>query len=390
MSLDRRLEMILPNDPAEKHFGYVVYSERGKSVFNEKVGAVVAPKISGTRAMELRKQHGNFAVVNGKELFRVSKMLDKVQSVDIDAENSQMVIKFKQGSNQGVVRLQVALNLSEDLPHLNLPWQDWGKKVSSEIEVSSVWEEVSNLITPEGEVIFTGELGLYGSGEHIKAFDYGVYLEYELGKAVKDRYFCPLELLKLGVVEVEKALPQKDGIVLVGDRIQYFSSRKTTYESLKFVEQENLKKQCEEGEKFKISFDLQPSLEKRLRHFAPLSMEFIVSEGTVRLVQGHWKEDVGKTQAPDFNCVVRNTIFTRWAMACEDHELVKTDDGEYYAVGQVRSGMKFYAKLSGQEDFIPEVEEDDDFDPDVSDAPDETPQEREEDIGEMAEGESLL
>ena len=217
----KRISKIIKKTGFMQEFGYLVVTAEGMVVYNGEVGIKYSRSLVGENLCSIADKNGPYALPEPVKFLRCLSVLEDIKSVDLIKKSSAIQIKF---SNKGSVLIPIILDLSEDLPHLILNWQDHAKAGKKGFAISSLWKEIYDLTTTEGEALWGNAVGVYGHNKELVSFDHGVYIHSVEGKSPD--FYCPRALLELGLrnldyVVAEQSEEGADSLYLVGKNIQY-------------------------------------------------------------------------------------------------------------------------------------------------------------------------
>ena len=354
-----------------QEFGYLVVTTEGMVVYNGEVGIKYSRSLAGERLCSIADNYGSYAFPEPVKFLRCLSVLEDIKSAELLKKSSAIQIKF---SNKGSVLIPIVMNLSEDLPHLILNWQDHAKAGKKGFAISSLWKEIYDLTTTEGEALWGNAVGVYGHNKELVSFDHGVYIHSVGGKSPD--FYCPRALLELGLrnldyVVVEQSDEGADSLYLVGKNIQYVCVGVTKSDVV--TEMCNLKDEFEGGTKKTVTINTTSGLWQRSKVFAESFLTMKINKGTITVGYNNWEEIIGSTEAPDATFTTRISILERWASGTVKHGISINDDGAWNLHGTTRGGLKFYATLTDYSVFEKMGED-----------------EEEETIPDLEEGESLL
>ena len=335
----RRILKVLKKDNFIPELGYIVVTSKGMSVYNGQIGVNYSRKLAGERLCLLADNLGAYAIPEPAKFLKIVNALEDITAVELLEKESAITIKF---AGKGVVKIPVVMNLHEQVPHLLINWKSLETARKDGIEITPLWNEISNLTTNEGEALWGDVIGVYGHGKKLVSFDYGVYLH---SKAIKaPEFYCPRSLIDLGLLNMEFAVVEDDTIYLVGNEVQYYCSGVSKSDIVDSMMQ--LKDGFSKGTKNKVTMDFTSGLWKRAKLFATAVLLFKVSKGEIFIKHDTWEECIGKTVAPDAEFTTRISLLERWASGTFEHSISIEKDGTWNLFGKTRGGMSFYAVLT--------------------------------------------
>lgn len=337
----KRIPKVVKKDNFVPEQGYLVFTPKGLVVFNGRVGILFDRSKMGQHLSACVDKHGMFAVPDATKFLKTTSVLEEVMSVDIDKSRSSLVIRFMKG--KGSIEIPVVLNLHEKIPHLQIKWKDYATDRTGAIPVTEAWREVTELVTSEGEALWGDVIGVYGRGNKLASFDYGVYLQGKEGDPMPD-FFCPLSLIDLGINDIEYVRVDEDGVYMVGAGVQYVCTAVSKKDVIN--DMMKLREQFEAGEKKHVTLDLSKSVWKRAKTFAEAMLKLTVKDGEILVSHENWQEAIGKTEAPNATFHTRISLLERWASGSLDHSIAIGSDGSWYLHGTTRGGLAFYALLT--------------------------------------------
>ena len=368
----KRISKIIKKTNFMQEFGYLVVTPKGMIVYNGEIGIMYSRSLAGEKLCTIADKHGPYAFPEPVKFLRSLSVLEDIKSVDLIKNSSAIQIKF---SNKGSILIPIVMNLGEDLPHLLLNWQDHAKASKKGFAITSLWNEIYNLTTNEGEALWGNSVGVYGHNKELVSFDHGVYIHSTDGKA--SDFFCPRSLLELGLRNLDYAVTDisddtGDSLYLVGKNMQYVCIAAAKSEVVEEMCQ--LKSDFEGGDKKKVSINATSGLWQRSKVFAETLLTMKIKKGNITVGYNNWEEIIGTTEAPDSIFTTRISILERWASGTVKHGISINENSEWNLHGTTRGGLQFYATLTDYSVFEKMDEEEDEI----------------ESMPDLSEGESLL
>lgn len=345
----KQITQILKKDNFIPELGYIVIDKDGMMAYNGQIGVKFSRKIAGERLCLIADENGAYAIPDPQKFLKIVSALDNIELVELNKKSSSIKIKF---AGKGVVKIPVVLDLHSDTPHLNIKWKNMEQAKKEGIALTSLWTEVSTLITQEGEALWGDVIGVYGNNGQLVSFDYGVYIHSEDIKAPK--FYCPRSLIDLGLRNLEFAVVSDDTVQLVGNDAQYICTGVS--ESAVVTDMMALKESFAKGENKKVTLDFTSGLWRRAKLFADVVLKFEVKDGQIFISHDNWSECIGKTEAPNAEFVTRISLLERWASGTFEHAISVNKGSDWNLYGKTRGGMHFYAVLTDL-GIIPEIEE---------------------------------
>lgn len=347
----KHIQKVLKKSNFIPELGYIVITKDGAVVYNGQVGVSYSRALIGERLCSLADKYGTYAIPETTKFLQTLNVLEKVSSVNLIEKESCLSITF---NGKGKVKCPVVLNISDDIPHLQIKWKNYKEVKDQKLgtPLTSLWSDIKNLITSEGEALYGDVLGIYGSEGKLLSFDYGVFLLAEQ-KGLPD-FYCPRALIDLGLNSVDYLVTDEDSVFLVGDKVQFVCCG--VQKSDKVNDMIQLKDSFEQGEKKKVTLDFGTSLWKRAKLFSNAVLTLRVKDGEMFLEHDTWSETIGKTEAPDTQFTTRLSLLERWVSGTLKHSISLAEDGTWSLYGITRGGLHFFATLTGVEEVIEEDE----------------------------------
>ena len=337
----KRLAKVLAKDTLIPELGFFVFTQDGAIAWDGQVGIKYSLNKLGSRLSNLVAQYGQFAILEGLQFLRVVSVLEKISGAFIEKENSILRIEANDGKTR--IAVPISLDLNPDIPQLQINWKTKGVSVP----IKNLWTDTQDLITAEGTSLWGEIIGVYDAPTYNAAFDYGILLYEEKedrpNKKNKAINFCPKRLIDLGLQDVNTAVFTEEGVFLMGDDIQYYTTPIVTTEVLsQLLELRTLAAKAQERS---VSLDFTSGLWKRAKVFNKLVLQMQIKDGIITLSGGNWSEIIGQTDAPNANFNTRISLLQRWTVGTLAHKIYVADDA-WYLYGKTRKGAEFYGTLT--------------------------------------------
>ena len=336
----KRLAQVIPTEPIVPEFSFVVFTKKGAIVYNGQVGIRYSLKKLGPRISNLVEQYGNFAILDGLKFFKVTAALEKISSAVIDREASVLRIESSEGKTK--VAIPITLKISPDIQHLQINWDTLD---GMHVKVENIWQDAIDLISNEGQSLWGDVIGIYDDNRFSASFDYGVLLYHGKSRRSKGTtYFCPKDLLNLGIQDVSEAIFTENGVFIVGDEVQYYTSAAvvTTILDQMLLLRDNIVPDKEKA----VTMDFSTGLWKRAKIFNKLVLTMVIHNGIITLSGNDWSEIIGKTAAPNGKFITRISLLQRWTTGTLGHKIYISDSGSWTLYGKTRNGSEFLGNLS--------------------------------------------
>lgn len=338
----KRLSKILPKESIVPEFKYIVFSAEREAmiVWNGMAGIAFDIKKVPPKLQELVQQHGQFAIMDGRQFLRIVTAMDKVEKIVLDKSTSMLTMEANGGRIK--VELTAVLDLPPETPHLAI---DFHSTAGVSREITPLWFDAVDLITKEGAALWDNITGVYESSEFLASFDYGVLLYHEKEKPDGNAVlYCPQQLLELGMKGMDRITYCDDIVMLKGDGVTYFSSPRLSTDVL--TEMLILRELANTAKERSVGLDFTPSLWKRAKLFSKAALDMRIQGGQIILSNNEWKEVIGTTDAPDAHFVTRISLLSRWTVGTLGHKIRITEDGQWYLYGKTRKGTEFYGSMT--------------------------------------------
>lgn len=339
----KRLTLVARKNNSIAELGYAVFNTDGLVVYNGSFGIRYSPFAVKDMMMNLVKEHGAFAIPDVAELRKCVELLDGVCGIKLDKDKANLIFSFKK--NKGRLSVPVIFGLNEDLvPHFTLPWIDFeeGKGTGFAI-VEDVWREAGNLISNDGEAMFGNSLGLYGRNKRLMSFDGEAFIVSKKEVAAPD-FFCPREVLKLGMTSMAYVKKQGDNFFVVGEDFQYVATNAVVAPVVDDIAK--MQTGFDASKVYTIKLDSDSGIWSRGKRFASSLIQFKIKDGKVVVGFDRWWEEIGTTNLPNAEFLTRLSLLERWITGTLSHSVAISEDNQWFLHGESRKGFLFYARLT--------------------------------------------
>lgn len=357
----KRINQVAQKNGFVPEFGYAVFHRDGMTIWNGLIGLHYKPTKVGAKLMDVVAKAGVWAAPVAQDLFAALGHLDHI--VDIDPDKDRSILKVTYSGGKATLELPVLFDISPDMPHLRLKWEEYESDRAGSIPVDSTWQEAHGMITNEANLVWSDSVGVYYLDGYVCAFDKGVFIKGSEKTQVPDS-FIPKNMLDLGLSGIDYAVVRKgnDGekVFLVGREVQYVSTASADFTALRKTSEAI--DEFEKGTRHLCSIESSKMSTKRIKAFSENGQVGLSVENCNIYLSGpNWKEKFGSTDAPDMRMVAKMSCILRWIDNCTRHELAKSEDGAWYLQGLTRQGLKFYAVAGWVKKAVkaPEVSEND-------------------------------
>ena len=338
----KHITKILKKNNFIPELGYIIVLGTGAIVYNGQLGVYYSRKTIGDKLCGLADKHGSYAIPETSKFLQTVNVLEDISSIALKEKESVLTIKF---AGKGVVDVPLVLNISEEIPHLQIKWKTYEEAKKEGLPLSSLWSDISKLITNEGEALWGDVIGVYGDEKKLVSFDYGIYLHSDEIENIKiPDFYCPRALVELGLNAVDYLVVDEENVYLVGKNVQYVCCGVESSPTVKEMVQ--LKSDFEKGEKKKVTLNLTSGLWRRAKLFSSAVLTMKVRAGEIFVEHDTWSECIGKTEAPDTELNTRVSLLERWASGTLNHSISLSEEGTWSLHGKTRGGLHFYAVLT--------------------------------------------
>lgn len=339
--MDRIRKVILKDNYFAEN-GWLIYSKNGITAFNGKVGIKYGSQYMSNRVRELIAEHGRFGIPDAPRYLDIVGSLEKLTSVNIDADKGELTIRYLDG--KGSVKVAVETDLPDSLPHDKIRWPTMQElEGTNALQIDSRVRELESLQTGEGEALFGDFMGIYSTGGRLFTFDYGVHVVSEQLEGLPE-LFIPRSILGLGFRDVEKVISRDDQLFVVGENVSYVSTQLAQLDMATHMA--TLASNFDAGTKHDVMFDTTSGVWRRAKKLAKAIVDMEIKNGEIVVSHESWREVLGKTHAPDIKFMVRISLLERWAAKSFGHQIAVAENGDHLLHGKTRSGLSFYGQLA--------------------------------------------